>query len=87
MRKEKKRGNKEKEEKTDENSGHFIVCQQSTARTTTAGTPHARANNMFIVTAIAIVVCSRPTGTLTAGANFSIPKKSVLNNRVQTHPM
>ena len=31
-------------EKTDENSGHYVVCQQSTAQTTTAGTPHARAN-------------------------------------------
>ena len=29
------------------NSGHFVVCQQSTARTTTAGTPHARANLMY----------------------------------------
>ena len=28
-------------QKTDENSGHYIVYQQSTARTTTAGTPHA----------------------------------------------
>ena len=37
---EKKRGGKsQKKEKTDRNSG-----QQSTARTPTAGTPHARAN-------------------------------------------
>ena len=34
-------------EKTDENSGHYIVCQQSTARTATAGKPHARANNVI----------------------------------------
>ena len=39
---EKKREKKEKE-KTDENSGHYIVCQQSTTRTPTAGMPHARA--------------------------------------------
>ena len=31
-------------EKTDENSAHYVICQQSTARTTTAGTPHACAN-------------------------------------------
>ena len=30
--------------KTDENSGHYVVCQQSTARTTTTGTPHTLAN-------------------------------------------
>ena len=41
----KKTGKKQgKKEKTDENSGHYVVCQQSTARTPTAGTPHARAN-------------------------------------------
>ena len=33
--------------KTDENSGHYVVCQQSTARTPTAGTPHARANKIL----------------------------------------
>ena len=33
-----------KKEKTDENSGHYVVCQQSTARTPTARTPHSRAN-------------------------------------------
>ena len=31
-------------QKTDENSDYYAVCQQSTARTTTAGTPHVRAN-------------------------------------------
>ena len=40
---EKKQGKKRKE-KTDENSDYYAVCQQSTARTTTAGTPHVRAN-------------------------------------------
>ena len=40
---EKKTGEKKKREKTDENSGHYVVCQQSTVRNTTAGTPHARA--------------------------------------------
>ena len=32
-----------KKEKTDENSCHYVVCQQSTAGTPTAGTPHSRA--------------------------------------------
>ena len=39
-----KKNRKKKREKTDGNSGHYVVCQQSTARTPTAGTPHARAN-------------------------------------------
>ena len=44
-----KTGGKKKKEKTDENSGHYVVCQQLTARTPTAQTPtaqtpHARAN-------------------------------------------
>ena len=38
MRKGRDGGNGKKK-KTDENSGHYVVCQQSTARTTTAGTP------------------------------------------------
>ena len=42
----KKRKKREKKEKTNENSGHYIVCQQSTARTTAAGTPHARAKTL-----------------------------------------
>ena len=35
-----------KRKKTNENSGHYIVCQQSTARTTTAATPHTFANKV-----------------------------------------
>ena len=36
---------KKKEEKNDENCGHLRYSQQSTTRTPTAGTPHARANS------------------------------------------
>ena len=32
-------------EKTDGNSGHFVIARTPTARTPTAGTPHARAKN------------------------------------------
>ena len=31
-----------------QNSGHYVVCQQSTARTTTAGTPHACAKSALL---------------------------------------
>ena len=36
-------GGEKRKKKTDENSGHYVICQQSTARTPIAGTPHARA--------------------------------------------
>ena len=41
-REKRKGGGTEKKEKTDDYSGHYV--KQSTARTPTAGTPHARAN-------------------------------------------
>ena len=44
--KKKREKREKKREKTDGNSGHYVVCQQSTARTPTAGTPHARAKKM-----------------------------------------
>ena len=50
-REKKKKGGKKgkKKEETDENSGHYVVCQQSTARTPTAETPHARAKIVDIL--------------------------------------
>ena len=48
MRKGRDGGEEKKQGKTNENSGHYVVCQQSTARTTTAGTPHARAKSLGV---------------------------------------
>ena len=46
-KKNRKKKTGKKREKTDENSGHYVICQQLTARMPTAGTPHARANFSF----------------------------------------
>ena len=43
-KREKKKNGEKKKEKTDENSGHYVIASRWTARTPTAGTPHARAN-------------------------------------------
>ena len=56
-----KNGKKTGKKKTDENSGHYVVCQQSTTRTTLpAGTQHARANLSFAVLVKIVVRCFDP---------------------------